>query len=85
MYRLIKSKAEDQETAGIPAGGVAMLVHEDLEGNMAHIQKANRTIMEIALRFEGSRTYVAIINTYAPRKGETKVEQEAHWNKRSKQ
>ena len=78
-YRIITSKAETQETTGMPVGGVAILVHEDIERHIVHIHRINHRIMKITLRSDESHTPVAITNTYAPHQGKTKVEQDAHW------
>ena len=55
--RIITNKAETQETAGMHARGVAILIHEELEQHSAHMRRFNRGIMKIALRREESHTH----------------------------
>ena len=50
-YRIITSKAQKHHD-GMPIGGVAILIHEDLEQHIAHIHRVNHRIMKIALRIE---------------------------------
>ena len=76
---MIASKAETQETNGMPVGGVAILIREELEQQIVHIRRISHRIMKIELHCEESRTPVTIINTYAPHQGKTKLEQAAHW------
>jgi len=56
-YRIITSKAEKQGTLGIPTGGVAIMVHEDLEQHITHIHRLSHRIMKITLHSEDAHTH----------------------------
>jgi len=80
-YRIITSKAEKQNTDGMPIGGAAILIHEDLAQHIVHIHRVNHRIVKIILRSEESHAPITIINTYEPHRGKTKLEQSEHWEK----
>jgi len=60
----------------MPIGGVAILIHEDLEHHIVRIRRENRRITTVTLHSEGAHAPITIINTYSPHQGKTKVEQE---------
>ena len=80
-YRIITTKAliNTGNKQGMAEGGVAILIHEDLEQHITHIHRINHRIMKITMHSEESHTPVTIINTYAPHQGKTKTEQQEHW------
>ena len=65
----------------MPMGGVAIMVHEDLESHISHIHRIDHRIIKITLQSTESHTPITIINTYAPHTGRSQKEKQEHWQK----
>ena len=81
-YRLITSaskKEPNRTQAGMSTGGVAILIHENLEQHILHIHRISHRVLKITMHSKETQTPVTIITTYAPHKGKSKKEQKEHW------
>lgn len=80
-YRIITTEANIKpgNQQGIEEGGVAILIHGDMEQHILHIHRVNHRIAKLTLRSEEPHTPVTILNTYAPRQGKTKTDQQDLW------
>ena len=81
-YRTITTAATKISTGaqtGLPIGGVAIIVHEQIAKHIIHINRISHRIMTITLHSIDTHTPVTIISPYAPHKGIPKIEQKEHW------
>ena len=84
-YHIITSAAIHEQCAkrnqqiGIPTGGVAILIHEELEHDIVLIKRIDARIIQITLHSQNSHTPLTILCTYAQRSGKSKIEQKKHW------
>ena len=64
-YRITTSKAIQQEkgTQGVSTGGLAILIHEELEHRISHIHRIDHRILKITLQSRESHTPITIITT----------------------
>ena len=67
-YRIIAIASQQTRTpnAGMAKGGVAVLIHEELEQYIIDIQRIGHRIMTIALQDQPKDIPVTIVATYAP-------------------
>jgi len=85
-YKITTSDATNQtpeqtnQQTGLHIGGTEILIHEELAQRITSIVRTYRRIITVTLHSQKSHTPVTLINTYAPRKGLRKQENE-HWKR----
>ena len=58
-YRIITAAStgiQDEQSIGITIGGVAILIHNELEQHITHITRINNRIMHLTLQIQKSHT-----------------------------
>ena len=81
-YRVIttaSTRIQNEQPLGLTTGGVAILIHNELEQHITHITRINNRIMHLTLQSQNSHRPKAILNTYASHSGKGKKEQKDHW------
>ena len=60
-------------------GGVAILIHEDMQRSIHQIARVDRRIMKVTLKTQKGDIQITIIVTYAPRKKYARETRHKHW------
>ena len=82
-YRIITSapqQSENPKQPGITKGGVAILIHMELEHFISNIQRIDHRIMTITLHDQPKDIPITIAVTYAPHKGYSQKEKRSAGN-----
>lgn len=83
-YRIITKSSTGinfEQPQGLTTGGVAILIHNDLEQHITHIEQINNRTMHLTLQSNKTHTPITILNTYAPDNSKGRKEQKEHWQK----
>lgn len=80
-YRIITTSEiiKPGNKQGIAEGGVAVLIHEDIEQHIIHIRRINHRIVKITLRSEESNTPCNNTKLICATPRKTKTKQQEHW------
>ena len=82
-YRIITSAARGTNSkntnTGMYQGGVAILVHEDLQHRVKQTERIDRRILKIILTSKNATAPITVLATYAPHMGYTVGERKQHW------